>query len=351
VHLRIGLALTGLLAVGLAAAACNDSSTRSLGGGGGTQTGTTAGGGGGGGGVVTDAAAARRSCDALLSAAIDAYVRCYGGTRELYTRLFDAPSLCGEFEQGVRDGKRAYYSASGTQCTTRLRGSSCDFFGDELEVCQLALGGLVAPGGACREDECGPGTFCQRSGDSCTGSCLNLAASGESCAVQRCASGLECVAEVCVAPAGLGDACEWSGQCARDLYCADQRCANRKSAGSPCGGGSECARGLSCAGPDGARACREPKKIGEACAAGHDECVIGYCTSSGRCQAPAEAGQPCGEVSGNVERVTCLGRCLTPDESREGRCVDPRPAGAACTADEECDSYDCVQGTCAAEGC
>lgn len=361
---------------------CDSATTRGVGGNGGTSNGGSGGNGGnggngggadGGGGGTADAgttpltgtaAEARQFCNDVLGDASAQFARCYGGTAEYYrTWFFSAGSAdgdpCAEIGAEVQAGKRSFDKSQVSACRSQVMNASCDGNGlDEADACDAALSGTVMAGGSCEFGECASGNYCEVPGDACTGSCFAAEQSvGAPCTNdQACAEGLTCdqssdAAPTCQPLGGEGDSCGPLGcidtlQCDRDT----ETCQARNPAGTRCddGGFRFCAPSLVCAGPVGARACRQPKKVGESCTRGDGECVFGFCNTAGRCALSPVVGESCD--SSGIERASCIAGYCDAVEG-PGTCRARKPAGMTCDRVTECESFDCSNGTCAAPRC
>lgn len=271
---------------------------------------------------------------------------CLGGSRELWTPFFRRVFTCAELEDQVSRGQRTFNSVAATTCLTEVAVGKCEDFLRPTQACLRALAGNVDPGGACRGSEvCKDGAFCKIPGDTCGGSCVTFAAQGDSCSELECAGGLWCDgASFCRPLSGIAGPCSYDESCQPDLYCARGQCAARKDAGMLCES-SECKRGLRCAGPDGAMACRAPRKLGESCVPGDRECIVGYCAAATSVCTLAAAGLACG-AEGNSTNM-----CSFSSHCESGTCRDPLPVGATCRYPDECESFDCNSDRCQPERC
>jgi hypothetical protein len=188
-------------------------------------------------------------------------------------------------------------------------------------------------GEPCPDSLCADGLGCITIRDAATNTretrCETLGALGAACGsqVRECELGLICdtsASEPVCAPfsalypkAGLGQTCAINGQCEPDQYC-----------GEPVEGTRVCSQRVA-----GGGACDPSNPI--QCADRH------YCSLTGEvgsCVPRLELGAAC------IENTDCLaGDCIT------NTCRFRRFNGEACASDEECSSFFCDAGACAAE--
>jgi len=305
-----------------------------------------------------DAAAlsAKTWCEGINVTLTGYYARCFGGTTEQWRALVAEQVACTEVSDEVRQARLSFDAQKASACTSALGAASCGRDGLDIESCEGTLTGAVAAGESCSDSSyCVEGTRCAIPQNSCSGSCtlITRVAVGESCAGARCAEGSFCSYDgspstpVCKALGNAGQACSSDFECADSLWCDDMMCAAPKPAGAACSGRyNECTDDLLCAGPEGARACRRPKKLGEACTAGDEECIVGYC-SNGICAFGPELGQMCGRDG--PEEASCQQGYCSAESS--GTCQAYKAAGAPCQDRGECSSFECTGGVCQAELC
>lgn len=155
---------------------------------------------------------------------------------------------------------------------------------------------------------------------------------------------------------GEGAACRSSLECREGLSCAGAgpmdagRCLEPRPAGAPChtavdplagyvGDEEHARRHPQCAGYCALRRCADHKPIGGACKR-TEECGRDAHCANGKCVAGAFAalGAPCS--GGGCEPGA---RCVA------GTCVSPKPKGAACRFDQECEAA-CVKPKGSSEG-
>lgn len=305
-----------------------------------------------------DAAAlsARQWCTRVFDTLTGYYARCFGGTAADWQRSIDTAE-CAEFEEDVRQARLSFDAAKGASCNTALASASCGSDGLDIADCESTFTGAIAAGESCTESShCADGTQCVRTPNSCTGSCTLEMPAGvdESCEDRSCADGLFCDFDfangtsTCRTLGQVGAECRSTFNCAEPLWCNEEAgtCAAAMPAGGACNSSfRQCGGDLICAGPEGARACRTPKKIGETCTPGHRECIIGHCSSAGTCAFPPAIGETCG-LDG-VEEADCFSGYCTAETG--GVCAMRKAAGATCESFEECESFDCEEGVCLAE--
>jgi hypothetical protein len=259
------------------------------------------------------------------------------------------------------------YKNLGDTCS----GGDCD---PDVADCDWQQGICVELAGAgevCDNIECQDGLVCDYDTDPAV--CLDPAGAGGSCSSARgCETGLQCLDGVCTGPANAGQECDIGDEfegimfaCAPNYYCdADiamqERtgvCKPKKGAGSECILFYECKSGLLCIGlqineqteeiiPG---SCGQPLKTGAACNADFDfpECDWDlYCDEqTAVCTAFPGIGDPC--IYG--EDPECFGDdlyCDSLDYGVPGLCAQKKPDESSCTSYEECQSGNCINGTC-----
>ncbi|MEQ8273885.1 MAG: hypothetical protein RMA76_07140 [Deltaproteobacteria bacterium] len=281
------------------------------------------------------------------------YARCFGGTAADWSRLVD-DAFCTEIEDDVRAARLSFSAAKGSACNTAVGSASCGGTALDIAACDETFVGAIAAGESCTEQQhCIAGTRCMIAPDACSGSCtlVNEAGPGASCAEASCADGLFCQYNgtgdpICRAYGQAGATCDSTFECSEPLWCNDDGvCAQPLAAGAVCTSSfRQCADELVCAGPQGARACRTAKKVGDACTVGDEECVIGFCAMAGTCTFPPALGEACNDDGPEAAHCT-TGFCSG------GVCAMRKAVGQTCTFSDECASFDCNEGTCQAEMC
>lgn len=253
-------------------------------------------------------------------------------------------------------------TCTGGDCNPDVAG--CDY---QQSVC-VALAGS---GQVCDYIDCEDGLVCDR--DSNPAVCINPAGEGGSCTSRRgCETGLQCVSGTCKSPAGSGQACDigedfdnFMFACIPDYYCdadvvTQQRtgtCQPKKGSGSQCILFYECKSSLLCIGMSFNEqteeiipgSCGTPLKAGVACNAQLDfpECDWDlYCDEqTAVCTVYPGIGDPC--IYG--EDPECFGDdlyCDSLDYGVPGVCQQKKPNESSCTSYEECQSGNCINGTC-----
>jgi len=270
-------------------------------------------------------------------------------------------------DESVSDcpGQCQPYKNLGDSCV----GGDCD---PDVADCDWQQGICVALKGAgesCEDIDCQEGLVCDYNSDPAV--CLDPAGEGGSCTSARgCETGLQCLSGKCTGPAGAGQACDIGEElegfmfaCVPNYYCdADivmqehtGTCKPKKGAGSECILLYECKAGLLCIGVqiDGQNivpgSCGQPLKAGAACNADFDfpECDWDlYCDEqTAVCTAYPGIGDPCvyGE---DPECFTDDLYCDSLDYGVPGLCAQKKPDESSCTSYEECQSGNCINGTC-----
>jgi hypothetical protein len=206
-------------------------------------------------------------------------------------------------------------------CAEALRAMSCEAYVNQHgapPACRFT--GAVGNGSACGSDWQCVSSFCPLV-DTC-GTCADAPGAGEPCALGRCAPGLACSSERCVAPGKTGAPCAGADDCEQTLSCVSGACVARAPLGAACGiDQPECATDLYCG---GGNVCKVPKlaALGEACGAISGELVFckgGYCKGGpmGTCAPFTADGQACG---------TGVDTCQPPASCVDGTCKVPDPA-------------------------
>jgi hypothetical protein len=217
-----------------------------------------------------------------------------------------------EVEQPVNDGRVRYLPDQGGQCIAGQWSVARDCRVDDdegwPEACDQMLEGLTPAGHGCDDD----------------GECL---------------PGLECYGDLCAVMPGEGQPC-LTGSCAEDCFCGvDDLCHRYRAAGQPCPEGSyACDDDLYC----DARSDTCAPYLGPGGDCAHDTYACDddlYCSvASQTCQPYPGAGQGCADSGG-----TCADDhyCDAAEV-----CRAQQGAGAPCTDDEQCLSWDCVGDLC-----
>jgi hypothetical protein len=281
----------------------------------------------------------------------------------------------GDLERLIADDRVAYDGVQGAACVDALRAAGCDALrGDSLAVCDDALDGTVAAGGACNSDaECQGDSYCKQEAQ-CPGTCSALVAVGDDCLDSVCVDGAFCDDEATCQPApGAGQACdELAAQCEFGQLCVGDNAMTGVSGtcktidavfagdeGEACDPEADqlCKEGLSCAVlaldmQSGVTfACTKPVASRTACKLAvpqqcpRDEyCDVGTDVGSfeGSCRALPQADQPCAANQLCGAGLTCIGN------GDATVCKPLARVGASCTQDAACHSGLCRAGKCAA---
>jgi len=212
----------------------------------------------------------------------------------------------------VNNGRVQYLPNQGGQCLAGLysvaRDCQVDDFEDYPAACDLMLEGLVAAGQACDGD-------------------------------QECLDGLECYGDVCTDLPGEGQAC-LDGSCEEDHFCGvDDLCHGYRASGQPCPEGDyACDNDLYC--DTRSDTCAPYVGSGGDCA--HDDYACDsdlYCSPASQTCRPYPVGdQSCDDSGGDcADDHYCDAAQL---------CQAQQGGGAACTEDEQCLSWDCIDNFC-----
>lgn len=243
--------------------------------------------------------------------------------------------------------------ADGASCTSSDR---C-----ESKLCHGNLRVCVTP---CPDTgDCAAGTFCDS-----YGACLPAAANGASCDQDdECSSGFCNSNDTCATRPGLGDACTGTLDCFPKGRCVSGTCQALAKPGEACSGFDSCMAPFLCqdgtcqrmsltceAGAPGQKCawlqvcdansycdvlndftCAEKKGSGTSCLRSV-ECGDGLYCESGSCAPYASAGEACGG------RTTCAPGLFCDEAASPEVCTAPKPVGASCQDDAECQTGDCA---------
>lgn len=284
---------------------------------------------------------------AVFPAAMAAYSAvCEGGSADDWSQALPD---CGAAVRSEALGRLTLDVEQADACLHNLSsGHQCQSFS-----CSEVLAGTIPEGGVCNNivtplgGECEPGLECPAARSSaCTSVCRppSLLAEGENCGGMfnnsTCPPPLQCDADIiCSVPLGEGESCRATSDCRPELYCvftgeseALGSCQPRVGRdGAPCESFEECVLGHRCVGPDGAKACRLPKRIGDSCTFGLRECSR-QCSPEGVCAVVAREGDLCGQVedptTGGSESLLCANDLYCETES--STCQKRIEVGASC---------------------
>lgn len=263
--------------------------------------------------------------------------------------LFEGGFASDAFEQmqaAVDGGTATYHGDQAQACLDALEALGCDaLLANSLPECEAAFEGTVSAGGDCSYDvECVDDLYCSIDG-SCPGTCTARGGSGADCDDDgHCQDGLYCEGDTsnCKSPAGAGDDC---GEAAE----------------------AECAPGLMCLGEDGQEgipgSCSSPTEVfvgqvgdscdiftGPWCEAGA-HCAVVEVAGPGslvfECVATAASGGDCHPAAPDM--CTASEFCDVPAQSIDGTCTAIPQDGEPCADSwtKKCDLYHrCVNGTC-----
>ena len=259
-------------------------------------------------------------------------------------------------KEAVDKGKVIFDGSLAQDCLVAFGSQTCDTTDEDgrsffVAKCREIMKGTVGDGGTCALDaECKSGV-------------CNIPTSTNTCPQGTCMGN---------APpplGGAGAACSMSSACAVGFYCdsTNRVCAELKAAGATCSSSSECAFGLGCAGMT-TRTCKTLPKLGEPCPDGVCRDAGNYCNGSSQCAKIGLEGSACAQGTGqcslyypcdlSTNKCTkapsageaCTGRCFDANTfcdttSLMPTCVSTKADGAACTANSQCQSDHCDQGS------
>lgn len=161
-------------------------------------------------------------------------------------------------------------------------------------------------------------------------------ADGKPCgSADQCKSGFCSVSTgicgACAEPVGAGQKCTSNAGCTSGLVCnSSGQCAQPVAAGGSCTTLADCDTGLVCA----SSKCVQPLAAGKACTGGDCDHLAGaFCNPSSKvCETiqAADAGKPCGLVSGAFVLCSAGGHCTIPTGQTQGTCLAHAADGASC---------------------
>ena len=240
------------------------------------------------------------------------------------------------------------YYCSGTSCVAlKGNGATC------LHPSECSSGVCISNGTSnicchtsCTEATCGNTAMCAVGG----GSCQTHA--GQTCGTATCSGdGTSVIASACD---GLGGCqAKTPAPCGTGQYCLNGACTGTKSDGASCTLPSECSSGVCISNGTSNICCHT--SCTEATCGNTATCAVG----GGSCQ--THAGQTCGTAtcSGDgtsVITLACDGLggcqaktpvpCDTGQYCSGGACLSTNPNGTTCGVSVECQSGNCVKGTC-----
>jgi hypothetical protein len=275
-------------------------------------------------------------------------------------------------DQAVKEGRVAYNPKGLPACLAALEKASCDEV--RYAECTGVFGGSKKAGESCVLDlECADQQQCAVSG-MCPGSCAPAGKAGEACSTyNRCAPGLTCQSDVCVATAKLGEPCGTKTPCQGYGFCSGRDATAQGDTGTcvarselatsgqdePCEAFDEplCKPGFVCTtrldGEVVVGSCQKPVASGAACTySTPDPCPRGeYCgitsalgvkPATGACQPQPKVGEPC--LFEGSRLATCETGSKCDVESK--LCIATSHLDGPCTKDGDCYSDTCVDGKC-----
>jgi len=353
--------LVALLACGLAASACEDSTEVDP----------------GQGATVPFEDMPEKVAEALCAA----YQECLGDyasfslggedCEELFEKAFASDGY--EQMKAAQDaGTATYHGDKAQACLDALAALGCDaLIANSVPECDEAFAGTVDAGGDCTYDvECVGDLYCLIDG-SCPGTCTAPGGTGADCdGDDQCEAGLYCEGDTssCQTPAGAGDDCGEAAEaeCAPGLLCigededqgtpgscmsTSQVLVGQVGDGCDLFAGPWCEMGAHCAvidftGPGQlTMECVATADSGGDChPAGPDMCPTGeFCevpmqSIDGTCMALPGDGEPCADSW--TKGCEAYHRCV------DDVCEALQDNGGSCTDDDVCHSGHCNGGTC-----
>jgi len=357
----LGLGSSLVLACGGGSGATKDGGSGGTGGG--TGGGGAGGGGNGGSGGANSDPQLQAFCEAVRTIQISYAGTCGGLPSAVAGQLLNL-DLCASLKAGVASGAMGFAADKADACLAALRSLSCD--ADRTpSLCDSALWGQLKEGETCNVarsvgffSECQTGTFCSGSAtNGCVGTCVAYKLLGQDCTSVPCTPGETCNVDTgtCSPKGSKDDECGLSGgvlECGEGLYCSDLFggiCTPRQSSGT-CSTGDECAAPTQCSkGVGSSGNCTLPKKPGDTCEMGAEECGAGmHCEVDDTCQPNSGPGKPCGIINGlDNEYVDCVaGYCDLNADSPVCKTVG---AGKGCMLNADCGPNAlCADGACTA---
>ena len=175
--------------------------------------------------------------------------------------------------------------------------------------------GTAAEGAPCKADNDCSSSFCAKGGKTC-GTCAVPPAEGAACIQLGCGPDRTCKdGQTCVTPKRAGEACTEADSCVGGLDCVEGAC--------------------TVPGDTVGAACDPAGKTAPRC----NLLNALYCGEETRkCLAltPAQAGEACGFVDGQVIACTLSYRCEVAAGTLAGTCVRKAALGGACPKGDEC---------------
>jgi hypothetical protein len=280
-----------------------------------------------------------QACDQFSTAFCDVYQKClplfvtagFGDTTTCVTRTkkgcpaaFNAPNTSAT-------------PTSVASCASSVKGLSCEqIFASTPAACVPQPGGL-ADGASCSDDAQCKSTWCAKTDDTFCGKCTALSTAGGACVKltatdgktieTQCSRGFSCTMDKCVVPVVSGGTCSDATSCSIGLTCFGGKCVLAGKVGAKCD-------------PEG--------KTDPTC----DFLQGAVCNPATKvCQeiAKANAGQPCGLISGEYKICTAAAKCVVPTGMMQGTCLAPAIDGAACDVEKGPDCLPpakCITGVC-----
>jgi hypothetical protein len=286
--------------------------------------------------------------DANLDALCDFAVRCgqfpdAAACRAYYEqRLIISPSL----EAAIDAGKIEYDEDAAEDCLAAIADASCDPSARSAripaEACSDVYSGTGGMGAACAFDE-------ECASDNCMVPPCQMA-----CCLGTCGARIPTVA--------VGQSCANAG-CGHEAFCdiVDDLCKALKPTGATCMVGDECDFGLACVTMPTTMVatCKALPALGEPCPDGECASIAAHCRG-GTCVPIGLPGDPCTTAADCANAydcrngacaeyptrgMPCMLQCSDDSWCNAGTCDAPKPNGAACTRQAECENA-CIDMVC-----
>ena len=269
------------------------------------------------------------------------------------TALGNPDHISASLRAAVEAGALTFNGANAEACNDALASRSCDVTSQSSRVapaaCATVFAGTVDDAGACASGAECLSQVCDVpvcTTRCCTGVCVGgerpaHAALGASCEATACEDTAYCDdALTCVARKGVGAACIQSTECQFGLDCGgDGQCAALPAPGQPCDGACR-DEGTTCSSTT--QTCVPVVLAGAPCEMSSDCSVYYVCDATLRCGPGLALGAAC--LAG--QRCATPGSfCDAPVGEVQGSCARAKPVGAPCAFDLACESRTCDRGT------
>ena len=242
---------------------------------------------------------------------------------------------CSVQAKEVTAGRVNFDPSKSSACLAAVSAAPCSggFAGVVLEAfpaCAGLVTGTIAVGGSCYVDDDCTSVACERSGNSCPGTCKAVAKVGDSCASGSCPKNSYCGQNICVGLSTAGGACgDGHHFCADGFNCPSNVCVARPTSGACDDSSVYCAFGYACS----SGTCKQLVAVGGDCSSDAKLCSIGDYCKTGRCAPDLTIGTACDP---SLDKCA-FGFC----SSSSHVCTAGLAGGAACSAGEQCNSLSC----------